>query len=83
MLCGGHAKGGTASDSNIYVALNAHWDALWFHPPQLAGGKQWHLAINTSMAAPEDIWETGSEPALGDQGSIMVGPRSVVVLVGR
>ncbi len=83
MLCGGHAKGGSASDSNIYVALNAHWDALWFHPPQLAPGKQWHLAINTSMPAPEDIWEPGSEPALGDQGSIMVGPRSVVVLVGR
>jgi glycogen operon protein len=83
MLCGGHAKGGTTYDDNIYVALNTYWDALYFHPPQLAPGKQWHLAINTSMASPEDIWPFSSEPVLGDQTSIMLGPRSVVVLVGR
>jgi isoamylase len=83
MLCGGHAKGGSVYDDNIYVAMNTYWDALWFHPPQLAPGKKWHLAINTSMASPEDIWAFGSEPVLGDQGSIMLGQRSVVVLVGR
>jgi len=83
MLCGGHAKGGSTYDDHIYVAMNTYWDALWFHLPQLPPSKQWRLAINTSMASPEDIWVFGSEPALGDQGSIMLGSRSVAVLVGR
>jgi glycogen operon protein len=83
MLCGQHAKNGTERDNHIYVALNTYWDALWFHPPQLPSGLNWHLAINTGMASPEDIWEYGHEPLLNDQGSIMLGARSVVVLVGR
>lgn len=83
MVCGQHAKNGTERDNHVYVALNTYWDALWFHPPQLPSGLNWHLAINTGMASPEDIWEYGHEPLLNDQESIMLGARSAVVLVGR
>jgi isoamylase len=83
MLCGQHAKGGTERDDHVYVAMNTYWDSLWFHPPQLPPGTHWHIAINTGMPSPDDIWEIGHEPVLGDQGSIMLGPRSTVVLVGR
>jgi isoamylase len=55
---------------------------LWFHPPAPPSGLQWRIAINTGMPSPQDIWEVGQEPVLGDQGAIMLGSRSVVVLVG-
>jgi glycogen operon protein len=83
MLCGKHAKGGSVQDDHIYVAMNVYWDALWFHPPLLPPDMRWHVAINTGMPSPQDIWPFGSEPELDDQRSILLAPRSVVVLVGR
>jgi glycogen operon protein len=79
MLCGKHAR---VADDYIYVAANAYWDALFFAPPVLPPGMAWHVFANTSMAPPEDIHEVGKEPRLND-GRIMVGPRSLMVLVGR
>jgi glycogen operon protein len=43
----------------------------------------WHVFANTTMAAPEDIWEPGQEPLLADQQHFLAGPRSVVILVGK
>ncbi len=79
MLCGKH---GRVPDDDIYVAANAHWEALPFMPPQPPSGKCWHVLANTSMAPPEDIHEVGKEPRLTD-GPVIVGPRSIMVLVGR
>jgi len=83
MLCGYHAKNGTARDNHIYVAMNTHWDGLPFELPKLPLGMSWHVAINTSMSSPEDVFEVGHEPELSDQTHIIVGGRSVVVLVGK
>jgi glycogen operon protein len=83
MLCGKHAKGGTVKDDHIYVAINTYWDALDFEVPGSPKGTKWHIAVNTGMRSPEDIYEPGKEPVLGNQSNILVGPRSVVVLVGR
>ncbi len=83
MLCGKHAKGGSEEDDYIYVATNTHWDGHSFELPQLSDGRQWHVAANTNMPSPEDIWETGQEPLLDDQHNFFVGPRSTIVLVGR
>jgi len=83
MLCGKHAKGGAEADDYIYVATNTHWDGHSFELPQLPDGRQWHVAANTIMPSPEDIWETGQEPLLDDQHNFFVGPRSAIVLVGR
>jgi glycogen operon protein len=81
MLCGRYAKGG--ADDQVFVALNAHWDALQFELPQPPNGWTWRIFANTGMPPPQDIFEPGREPVLQDQGSMLVGPRSVVVLVGR
>jgi len=35
------------------------------------------------MQSPADSWAPGAEPILGDQEYILVGARSVVVLVGK
>lgn len=83
LLCGLHAKGGTARDDFIYVAMNMHWDALPLELPHLPQGARWHVFANTGMPAPEDIFAPGSEPELADQAGCLVGGRSVLILVGR
>jgi len=83
LLNGENVKGGTANDSFIYVALNMHWEMRGFRLPQLPEGLTWHVAANTDMPAPEDIFEPGEEKRIGDQSEFLVGPRSVVVLIGK
>ena len=43
----------------------------------------WHVAVNTDMAPPADIWEAGMEKKLENQNEFVVGPRSVVILVAK
>ena len=83
MLCGKHACRGNEPDDYVYVAMNMHWEAHNFELPGLPEGMQWHVFVNTGVAAPEDIWEPGSEPVLSDQHNFLVGERSVIILVGR
>lgn len=83
MLCGKHAKGGTEQDNYIYVAINMHWETLPFELPGLPEGLRWHVFANTSVPSPQDIWEPGREPELEEQRNILLGGRSVVVLVGK
>jgi glycogen operon protein len=83
MLCGKHAHGGAKPDNYLYVAMNVHWEAHWFDLPGLPEGMQWHVAANTGALSPDDIREPGQEPLLPDQGGLLVGDRSVVVLVGK
>jgi isoamylase len=83
MLDGKHAKNGSVRDHTLYVALNMYWDALPFELPKLPFGLAWHIAVNTSMPSPQDIFEPGHEPVIGDQSHVLVGGRSVTVLVGK
>lgn len=83
MLDGKQARGGMVEDDDIYVAMNMHWDSLWFELPRLPEGKNWHVFANTSAPAPEDVWDTGHEPILDKQNGILLGGRSVVILVGK
>ena len=76
-LCGLHAP---QPDDDIYVAVNMYWEALPFEVPPAGDGKAWHVAINTSMPSPQDIFEKDL-PLLGDQEKITVGARSMMVLV--
>jgi glycogen operon protein len=84
MLCGRHAKRGTVCDDYIYVAMNSHWETKYFEIPMPAPGNgTWHVAVNTGMPSPEDIFKPGSEPELGDQGHFLVPAYSVIVLIAR
>ena len=83
MLCGKHAKGGRVHDNNIYVAMNMHWEMHGFELPQLPKNQSWYVFVNTDAQAPQDIWEVGEEKKLQNQSEFLVGPRSVVVLVGK
>lgn len=81
MLCGKHAKSGTAEDDYLYVAINMHWQTQWFELPGLPAGMLWHSSINTG--ADLDHFALGEEPVLDPQQGLLVRDRSVVVLVGR
>ena len=82
MLCGHHALGGSTKDADIYVAMNMHWDAATFGVPRARQDSSWRVFANTGAAAPDDVFSPGAEPALPED-HILVGPRSVVILVGR
>jgi len=83
MLDGEHALNGTTVDDSIYVAMNMHWEAHQFEIPALPQGLRWHIFANTSPNVPEEITEPGQELEIKDQQFIMLGPRSVVILVGK
>jgi len=80
MLCGQHGK---QPDNYIYTAMNMHWQAHLFTIPDLPPGLQWHIFANTGCPSPEDIYQVGNEPLLPDRSQILVGDRSLVILVGK
>jgi len=83
LLCGRHAKQGTVTDNTIYVAANSHWQAHWFELPQPPAGTQWHVFANTGAPVPDNVWAPGTEPRLENQQGILLGDRSVVVLLAK
>jgi glycogen operon protein len=83
MLCGKHAKQGTVEDNYIYVAMNMHHRAHWFEIPGLPEGMKWHVFANTGVTPPQDSWEPGTELLLENQTGLLLGDRSVVILVGK
>lgn len=83
MLDGSQARGGSVADETIYAAFNLYWEALGFELPAPPRGKRWHVFANTGVASPGDIHAPGSEPVLENQGGLLIGGRSVVILVAR
>jgi glycogen operon protein len=83
MLHGRPHAAAPADRCTLYVAMNTYWDGLPFELPQLPDGQTWRVSANTGVPAPDDCWPLGSEPALADQTRMIVGGRSVVILVGR
>jgi glycogen operon protein len=83
MLCGKHAKAGTVEDNSIYVAMNMHWQAQWFELPGLPMNQNWHVFANTGCSSPEDCFEPGTEPKLDNQSGLLLGDRSVVILIAK
>jgi len=64
--------------------MNSHWEARHFELPQPAPGSgRWRVAVNTAMASPQDSFEPGAEPPLGDQGHFLLAPYAVAVLLAR
>jgi isoamylase len=78
LLCGKHAEG---PQRDIYVAMNTYWGALPFRLPATNEGNLWRAVVNTSMPAPNDIFEVAEAPRLDKQDEVIVGGRSIMVLV--
>ncbi|MEM9926071.1 MAG: glycogen debranching protein GlgX [Cyanobacteria bacterium P01_D01_bin.50] len=82
MLCGKQASD-ISEDDYIYVAMNMHWETHSFEIPSLPPSIHWHVFVNTGVTPPEDSWEPGCEPKIENQQEIIVGSRSLVILVGK
>jgi len=73
----------TPEGVDIYIAVSAYWKTLPFELPVLNPGKRWFRVVDTMLDSPHDIYDEGKEPCLDDQKFYEVGPRTVVVLIGR
>jgi len=71
------------SEADLFLMFNADTAPSDFFIPAPSGNKVWHLAVDTSRQAPEDVYEPGEEPSMGDQVTFRVGPRSSAILLAR
>lgn len=70
------------ADDLVYVAVNTYWEDVAITVPELKGGLQWHVSVNTyGDGEGRYFYEEGSEARI-DREFIM-RPRSVVVFTGR
>ena len=83
LFAGPAGKYNTEKDQFIYAAINMHWEMHGYELPNLPRGKEWHIAVNTGIESPEDIWSNGSEPEVEDQNEVLVSPRSIILLVAK
>ena len=67
----------------IYLMFNADFSEVNFNLPPLLLGTQWHLAVDTSREAPEDLFAAGREPVLENAQNYRLNPRSSVILCMR
>ena len=74
---------GSVTDNDIYVAMNMHWEMHGFELPGLPEGKEWYVFSNTDVSPPFDICLPGDEPKLENQREILVGPRSIIILISK
>ena len=72
-------KGASLGDADLYVMINAYWDALPF-TVQEGQASDWRVAVDTSRQSPNDIFAPGTEPAIASL-TYTVQPRSIAVLL--
>ena len=78
MLVGEYAN---PPHEDVYVVVNSHWNARLFQVPHASSGAPWKVVVNTSMPSPEDIYDICCGPPIHDPEHVIVGGRSVMVLV--
>jgi isoamylase len=67
----------------LYLMFNASTEVVAFHLPPMPQGARWHLAVDTSHEAPQDLFGAGDEPLVDQSQAYQVGPRSSAILVAR
>jgi glycogen operon protein len=76
-----HVHGHEGPD--LFLIFNAAPEPVEFTIPAAPRAEVWHVAINTSCPAPEDLFPPGKEPPLQGRDHYRAGPRSSAVLVAR
>jgi isoamylase len=67
----------------LCLMFNAGTDAVDFGLPPVLPGARWHLAVDTSREAPQDLFATGEEPLLENTQTYRLSSRSSAVLFAR
>jgi isoamylase len=67
----------------LYLMFNASAETAAFHLPPMPNSARWHLAVDTSHAAPQDLFAPGEEPVWEDPHTYHLRPRSSAILLAR
>lgn len=67
----------------LFLMFNAGADAVDFSLPPLLHVTQWHLAVDTSHEAPQDLFVAGEEPLWENTHAYRLAPQSSVILLVR
>jgi glycogen operon protein len=67
----------------LCLMFNAGADAVDFSLPPALPGTRWHLAVDTSHEAPQDLFAAGEEPLWEDPQTYHLSPRSSAILLAR
>ena len=69
------------TEPDLFLLFNADTRSVDFYLPALRPGKIWRLAVDTSRAAPDDLFDPGKEPSIQGQIGFRLEPRSSVILL--
>ncbi|MHB1592510.1 MAG: glycogen debranching protein GlgX [Sulfuricella sp.] len=67
----------------LCLMFNAGTDAVDFGLPPAPPGARWHVAVDTSREAPQDLFAAGEEPLWEDSRTYHLGSRSSAILLAR
>ena len=67
----------------LYLMFNADVEEVAFHLPPVTNGARWHLTVDTSHEAPQDLFAEGEEPLVDQSQSYTLNAQSSVILVTR
>jgi glycogen operon protein len=67
----------------LYLMFNASAEAVDFVLPPLLPGGRWHLVVETSREAPQDLFAAGEEPLWEGPQTYHLSPRSSAILLVR
>jgi len=67
----------------LCLMFNAGADMVDFGLPSAPPGARWHLAVDTSREAPQDLFAAGEEPLWEDPQTYHLRPRSSATLLVR
>lgn len=65
----------------LLLMFNAGTEAVDFTLPPVASGGQWHLAVDSSREAPQDVFAAGEEPRLENSQTYSLSPRSCAIII--
>ena len=69
------------TEPDLFLLFNADSQSADFYLPPLPAGKIWRLAVDTSLASPDDLPDSGKEPSLESQFGFRLEPRSSAILL--
>jgi isoamylase len=69
------------TEPDLFLLFNADARSVDFYLPALPAGKIWRLVVDTSRAAPDDLFDPGKELSMQGQISFRLEPRSSAILL--
>jgi isoamylase len=67
----------------LYLMFNSGANAVDFSLPPILSRTRWHLAIDTSREAPQDLFTAGEEPVWENHQTYHLPPRSSAIILTR